>query len=387
MINRSSWRILSMMQCWRKEKTGGMRLNFYIARQMLVWLLISTFSLIGIVWLSHALRMIELIVNKGANMIDFLLLTVLAIPLWIIIILPFSGLFATLFILNKLQQDREITAMRSVGMSNMVIMRGPLIVGVLMTCFLYVNSALVLPLTYSSYKNIITTLRTSAPIVVIQEGVFTDITKGLTIFVKKREGKYDFSHIFVHDKRDPEKNIEVVAESGAILINSTPPKIIFNNGTRSEFTAGQSQAAILEFDRYALNLTSDKYVGRDRALDHNEMSISALLTQTHQREHYVHEMRAEGHFRIASPLLGLAMVLIAAVAILNSQYSRMGSWKMILLGVLAGLSSLIITVMSRSLTVTYPPLFPLIYLGPILPLLTCGVMMYQPVRLQKTVTS
>ena len=80
--------------------------------------------------------MIELIVNKGANMIDFLLLTVLAIPLWIIIILPFSGLFATLFILNKLQQDREITAMRSVGMSNMVIMRGPLIVGVLMTCFL-----------------------------------------------------------------------------------------------------------------------------------------------------------------------------------------------------------------------------------------------------------
>ena len=86
----------------------------------------------------------------------------------------------------------------------------------------------------------------SAPIVVIQEGVFTDITKGLTIFVKKREGKYDFSHIFVHDKRDPEKNVEVVAESGSILINSTPPKIIFNNGTRSEFTAGQSQAAILE---------------------------------------------------------------------------------------------------------------------------------------------
>ena len=364
-----------------------MRLNFYIARQMLVWLLISTFSLIGIVWLSHALRMIELIVNKGANMIDFLLLTVLAIPLWIIIILPFSGLFATLFILNKLQQDREITAMRSVGMSNMVILRGPLLVGVLMTCFLYVNSALILPLTYSSYKNIITTLRTSAPIVVIQEGVFTDITKGLTIFVKKREGKYDFSHIFVHDKRDPDKNIEVVAESGSIMINSTPPKIIFNNGTRSEFTTGQSQAAILEFDRYALNLTSDKYVGKDRALDHNEMSISALLTQQHRREHYVREMRAEGHFRIASPLLGLAMVLIAAVAILNSQYSRMGSWKMILLGVLAGLGSLIITVMSRSLTVTYPPLFPLIYLGPILPLLTCAVIMYQPVRLQKAVVS
>ena len=314
-----------------------MRLNFYIARQMLVWLLISTFSLIGIVWLSHALRMIELIVNKGANMIDFLLLTVLAIPLWIIIILPFSGLFATLFILNKLQQDREITAMRSVGMSNMVIMRGPLIVGVLMTCFLYVNSALILPLTYSSYKNIITTLRTSAPIVVIQEGVFTDITKGLTIFVQKREGKYDFSHIFVHDKRDPEKNIEVVAESGSIMINSATPKIIFNKGTRSEFTTGQSQAAILEFDRYALNLTSDKYVGKDRALDHNEMSISALLTSNTRA--LCHEMRAEGHFRIASPLLGLAMVLIAAVAILNSQYSRMGSWKMILLGVLAGLAA------------------------------------------------
>ncbi|MGC6485229.1 MAG: LptF/LptG family permease [Candidatus Puniceispirillales bacterium] len=364
-----------------------MRLNFYIARQMLVWLLISTVSLIGIVWLSHALRMIELIVNKGANMIDFLLLTVLAIPLWIVIILPFSGLFATLFILNKLQQDREITAMRSIGMSNLFILRGPVLVGLLMTGFLYVNSAVILPLTYSSYKNIITTLRTSAPIVVIQEGVFTDITKGLTIFVKEREGKYDFSHIFVHDNRDEEKKVEVVAESGSILINATPPKIIFNNGTRSEFTEGQSQAAVLEFDRYALNLTSDEYSGGARPLDHNEMSIAMLLTETHAREHFVREMRAEGHFRLASPLLGLAMVLIAAVAILNSQYSRMGSWKMILTGIAAGLGCIILTIISRSLAVTYPVAFPLIYLSAALPLVVCTIMMIQPHRLERVTAS
>lgn len=363
-----------------------MRLNFYIARQMTIWLLISTISLIGIVWLSHALRMIELIVNKGAKMVDFLLLSVLAIPLWIVIILPFSGLFATLFILNKLQQDREITAMRSMGMSNMAIIRGPFLVGLLMTGFLYMNSAVILPLTYSNYKEIITTLRTSAPIVVIQEGVFTDITKGLTIFVKKREGKYNFSHIFVHDNRNKDKKVEVVAESGSILINSTPPKFVFNNGTRSEFTEGDSKAAILEFDRYALSLTSDRLEGGARALDHNEMSIRMLLTQTHSRQHFMHEMRAEGHFRLASPLLGLAMVLIAAVAILNSQYSRKGSWKIILGGVIAGLSCLIFAIMARSLTVTYPVLFPLIYLSAIIPLIVCPFMMYQPHRLEKTVT-
>ena len=360
-----------------------MRLNFYIARQVMIWLMISTISLIGIVWLSHALRMIEMIVNKGANMMDFLLLTVLAIPLWLIVILPFSGLFATLFILNKLQQDREITAMRSVGMSNLIILRGPLIVGTLMTVFLYLNSAVLLPLTYSGYKNIITTLRTSAPIVIIQEGVFTDITKGLTIFVKKREGKYNFSHIFVHDKRDPEKKVEVVAERGSIQINTSPPQIVFENGTRSEYLEGQTQAAILEFDRYELSLTSDEYTGSDRAIDHNEMSIRMLLTRQHDREHYVREMRAEGHFRIASPLLGLAMVLIAAVAILNGQYSRMGSWKMIMLGIGAGLICLVLTIISRSLAVTYPPLFPLIYIAPILPIVVSSFMMVQTYKIQK----
>lgn len=360
-----------------------MRLNLYIARQIFVWLIISTVSLIGIVWLSHALRMIELIVNKGADMFDFILLTVLAIPLWLIVILPFSALLATLFILNKLQQDREITAMRSVGLSDLIILRGPLLVGLAMTAFLYINSVILLPLTYSGYKDITNRLKTSAPIVVIQEGVFTDITKGLTIFVKKREGKYNFSHIFVHDKREEDKKVEVVAERGTILINSSPPQIVFENGTRTEYQNNQSQAAILDFDRYELSLTSDEYEGSQRAIDHNEMSIRMLLTEQHVREHYVREMRAEGHFRIASPLLGLAMVLISAAAILNSQYSRIGSWKMVILGIVSGLACLILTIISRSLTVTYPPLFPLIYMVPIIPIILASVLMYQPYRHQK----
>lgn len=103
-----------------------MELHRYIVKQILVWLAITVITLIGIVWLSQALRLIELLVNKGADLSQFIILTLLSIPLWQMIILPISTLIATIIVLNRLQQDREITAMQAAGLNNYFIMRGPL---------------------------------------------------------------------------------------------------------------------------------------------------------------------------------------------------------------------------------------------------------------------
>lgn len=364
-----------------------MVLHRYISQQILTWLLICTSALIGIVWLSQTLRLIELLVNKGANLSNFVLLTLLAIPLWAMVIMPAAALIATMLVLNKLQQDREITAMSSIGMSNLGIMRGPILVGTLLSVFLYINSAFILPQTFSGYKNIMSNLRTSAPIVVLQEGVFTDITRGLTVFIKERSGRYRFSKIFVSDNRNPETIVEVIADSGYIDLQSQPPQLIFFNGTRSEFTKGESQAAVLNFNRYALDLTSDFREGGARARDYNELSINTLLTGDNANPHYIKEMRAEGHFRLASPLLGLTMVIIGAAAILNRQYTRSSSWRMISLGAVIAIFTQIALIVSRGMTIDYPGLYPLVYASALVPLVAGIWMMRQPSRLRRAVGS
>ncbi len=339
-----------------------MEIKRYLFKQMLYWLVVSTLSLIGIVWLSQALKLIELLVNKGAPLSEFLTLTVLAIPLWLIVILPIGGLIAAVLVLNKLQQDREITAMHAVGLSNFKIAQAPLVFGALLSAFMFINSAFILPLTFSGYKNIINTIRTSAPIVTLQEGVFTDITKGLTIFIDERLSSNRFKNIFVHDTREENKIIEVIAKSGRIDLSAMPPRLEFSNGVRSEYTVGDTQTALLEFNSYSLILTREYQGLVNRPSDYNELPISVLLKGTSNNEHFSREMRAEGHYRLASPFLGLTLVIIGIASILSARYSRSGSWRQITAAAIAAIMVQILMVMARGATVSTPALFPLMYL-------------------------
>jgi lipopolysaccharide export system permease protein len=360
-----------------------MELHRYIVKQVLVWLTITVVTLIGIVWLSQALRLIELLVNKGANLSQFLVLTLLSIPLWQMIILPVGTLIATVIVLNRLQQDREITAMQSAGLNNFYILRGPLFLGFMVTGFLYINSLFILPFTFSSYKSQINTIRTSAPIVVLQEGVFTDLADGLTVYIKERNGKLYFKTIFVHDKRVKDKITEIVADRGIIDTDPSAPKLVFFNGTRSEYSLGDNRATLLNFDEYSLSLTNEFESRKKRVLDYNEMPVSDLLFKTNKSPKYLREMRAEGHYRLASPLLGLTMLILGATAILNRNYSRVGSWKHVTLGMLTAMGTLVGVIVSRGLTVTQPEMFPLIYAFSILPGVFGLIMMRERGRLLK----
>lgn len=364
-----------------------MELRHYILKQMLYWVVVSATSLVGIVWLSQALKLIELLVNKGAAMTDFLVLTALAIPLWMMIILPIAGLIATILVLNKLQQDREITAMHAVGLSNYKIARGPLMMGGLLTIFMYINSAFILPLTFTGYKTIISDLRASAPIVILQEGVFTDITKGLTIFIEERQGQNNFSNIFVHDTRSENGIVEILAERGKIDISTIPPKLRFFNGVRSEYVTGKTQATLLEFDSYELTLTREYKGFANRASDYNELPISVLLAGEGASAHYSREMRAEGHYRLASPFLAMTLVIIGLASILSARYSRTGSWRQITLGVVAAILIEVLLVMARGATINTPSLFPLMYIVVVFPAGAGLYLLKQKSRMHKVVSS
>ena len=360
-----------------------MELKRYIFNQVAYWLMVCTISLIGIIWLGQALQLIELLVNKGAALTQFLTLTMLAIPLWLMAILPIGGLAGVMLVFNKMQNDREIIAMYSAGMSNFKIAQAPLAIGGLLTVFLYINSVFILPLTFNGYKTIINSLRTSAPIVTLQEGVFTDITKGLTIFINDRKGQNTFETIFAHDTRDAGKVVEIIAESGEIDISTKPPRLKFYNGVRSEFVSDGQQSTILEFETYNLTLTRENQVGSRRAFDYHELPIQTLLAGKSSNEHFSREMKAEGHYRLASPLLGFSLVIIGIVSVLGSRYKRTSNWKYMMAAVACAIAVEVFAITSRGLTIDYPNAFPLIYLASGGPALVGLFMLRQNTRAMK----
>ncbi|MGB2436954.1 MAG: LptF/LptG family permease, partial [Candidatus Puniceispirillales bacterium] len=64
-------------------------------------LIMTSLAIIGIVWLGQTLRLVELLVNKGALFIDFVNVTMAAIPFWLLIILPISATISTTIVLSR----------------------------------------------------------------------------------------------------------------------------------------------------------------------------------------------------------------------------------------------------------------------------------------------
>ena len=71
--------------------TSYMQFRSVFAKAFFYSSLLVALSLIGVVWLNHALRMLEFIVSKDSTIYDFLLLSFFPIPLWLVVALPMSA--------------------------------------------------------------------------------------------------------------------------------------------------------------------------------------------------------------------------------------------------------------------------------------------------------
>ena len=79
--------------------------------------------LTGVVWVTQALRQIDLITSKGQTILIFLMITGLALPSLVAIIAPVALFAGILYTLNKLNGDSELVVMAASGVSPLRLLR------------------------------------------------------------------------------------------------------------------------------------------------------------------------------------------------------------------------------------------------------------------------
>ena len=89
----------------------------YIFRTTLASFALVLVSLTGVIWITQALRGIDLMTSQGQTIITFLGLTSLVIPALVLIIAPVALMIAISHTLNKLATDSEIIVMNAAGFS------------------------------------------------------------------------------------------------------------------------------------------------------------------------------------------------------------------------------------------------------------------------------
>src|SRR5919107_1457933 len=98
-------------------------LERYILKNTFNAFLACLVALTGVIWITQALRELDLLTGKGQTILMFFTVTGLSLPTLITIIAPVALFIATLYALNKLNSDSELIVMSAAGMPPWRLMR------------------------------------------------------------------------------------------------------------------------------------------------------------------------------------------------------------------------------------------------------------------------
>jgi lipopolysaccharide export system permease protein len=291
-------------------------------------------GLTSVIWVTQALREVDLITGKGQTVLIFFTVTLLSLPALIAGIAPVALFMATLYTLNKLNSDSELIVMNAAGVAPRRLTR-PFVALTLITGALVGWMALVvMPAGFRSLRDLITLIRADFVANVVKEGQFVSLDSGVTFHYREKQGQALLG-IFMQDRRDPNQPAVYIAERGQSAEADGNSFLMLEKGTIQRESRNQNSSSIISFERYALNLSAltgdsdgagggdgDKVVYKPR-----ERTTWALLTQDTKEPYYKLQegrFRAELHNRLSAPLYPIAFMLVAFAILGEARTTRQG---------------------------------------------------------------
>lgn len=324
--------------------------------------LVISFALTSMIWLTQSLKFIDLIVNRGLNIGSFLYLSSLLIPSLLFLILPLALLASVLMVYNRFISDSELIVLKSAGISRLQLAYPALLVGLLVTAVTYSISFYFLPASYKELKNTQAYIKNNYASVLLQEGVFSTPVNGLTVYIETRGKNGVFEGIMVDDSRDPEEAVTLIAEKGFITTTKNGPRLELQNGHGQSIDKKSGNLYVVDFksDQHDINLYSKPSNRKSKKPE--EKYIHELLNPDIENEKLYTKFIAEGHYRLIWPLFNFVFVLISLAFLFSGQFSRRGQWKRLLSILITTTFIVVINLALKSAATKNLYLVPLMYI-------------------------
>lgn len=354
-------------------------LDRYVLKQLALGLTGITTGAIALIWLMQSLRFVSLVVDRGLSLRVFLELTGLMIPSFLAVILPITTFLVILFGYQRMTSDRETTVMQAAGLSASQMARPGVICATIATVLCYLLNLWIVPTSYHSFKKYQFEIRNRLAAYLIQEGVFTPLSKDMTVYVRSKDRNGQLRGIFVEDDRLPQSHATILAEYGSMIVVDDVPHVVLYNGSRQEIDKHNGRLDVLTFKRNLIDLTSKNHPAR-QPRDAGEMSISELLNP----ENASVSPRDRGKFaveawkRLTSPLTALSYGMVALFTVLSGAFSRHGNIKRPFTAILTVVALIALNLLLQNLTSRNLQLVPLMWLVAGLPAALCAGLLFGP---------
>jgi lipopolysaccharide export system permease protein len=361
-----------------RSRIAVTRLDRYMFRQLFFALIAVTGGLAALIWLTQSLRFVELVVNHGLSFGVFLELTGLLIPSFIAVILPITTFVVVQFIYQRLSGDRELTVMRAAGLSPFALSRPALAVSLVAVAACYILNLIIVPASFREFRDFEWEIRNRVAAFLLQEGVFTQVSPNVTVYVRSRDPNGLLRGILVDDQRDRNAEATVLAETGRLIEGPQGPEVLLFNGSRQQIDPKTGRLEMLTFKENILDLTAGGESGAARVPDMSEVPLDALLSPHPANPQDAPKWIAEAHRRLSTPITALSYALVALVSVLTGPFRRHGNLLRPSIGVVTMVGLLAVQLLSQDLAARNNAFLAVMWIQAILPGVICAWLLFGP---------
>ena len=314
----------------------------YVLKNLAAPTAFITCSLVCVVWLTQSLRFIDLIINQGLPVYDFLRLIVLLLPSLFGLVLPIAMLCSTLYTYNKLNHESEILVLKAAGVSRIGIARPCIILAIFVTIIGYSVSAYFLPASYRQFKDMQNYFRDNYASLMLEEGIFNTPLAGMMVYVRSRETPDTLKGILIHDSRIPGKPVTLMAESARVERGADGLQFLLTNATRQQIDRKTGEVNLLYFDSYPFDIGFYNVKDKQRGKKSDEMFINELLNPDPTLPKKTQRKQiADAHNRLTWPLNNLSLPLMVMAIMLSGDYNRRGQSRRIITAIIIAITIIV----------------------------------------------
>ncbi len=344
------------------------RFDRYLLGELLRVFGFFSLILVLVYWVNRAVGLFDRLIGDGQTALVFLEFSLLTIPNVVRIVLPVSAFAATVYVVNRLSQDGELTVMQATGFSGFRLARPALVFGLIVAGLLLVLTNLIVPLSRAQLAERQAEVNANITAQLLQDGRFIHPSDGLTFYIREIADTGELLDIFLSDNRMKDSRTTYTARRAFLVRTEAGPRLVMFEGMTQAFDRTTGRLAVTHFSDFAYDLSGLLGTGKRSKLTLEELPTSTLfqapaelLAETGKSES---AFLAEAHGRIAQPFLAPAAALIGFAALLLGGFSRFGLWRQIGIAVFL----LVLVQMANNAAVAAnlrsPGLWSLVYAGP-----------------------
>ena len=226
----------------------------YIATELLAPFFAGFLILYGVFFLVRLIPLLEVVLELGINLPDFIRLFSYIFPHMLLYVLSMAGMAGVIMGFTRLTNDREILGLKACGISLRQMLPPVILVAAVIAGISGYFSVRLIPAGEVAMQQLMFQLAKEKIDKGIKEKKFTEALGDLVVYVDQVDDKENWTGVFVSDMRNRLQPIITMAESGKMTanVNEMAVTIVLSNGTLHSTDHQDNQ--IIRFSRYQLQI-------------------------------------------------------------------------------------------------------------------------------------